>query len=139
LCQSTIESTKTPGKETKSSKLFALEDFEDILRFEHLQVWDRFDPRLKKLHTFIESYPSGPPNPSTPSISSIKKILGGIEGKEVVDAVTNYLIDLIKRGGFLLDKQINAVEQKHAHHGGYNENLLKRRLDYRRKTAGTWR
>jgi four helix bundle suffix protein len=59
-------------------------------------------------------------------------VLGGIDGKEGLDVVVNYLIDLITRSGFLLDKQINAVEEKHQKEGGYNENLLKKRLIYKR-------
>ena len=37
------------------------------------------------------------------------------------------------RGGFarLIDKQINAVEEKHQKEGGYNEKLLRKRLEYK--------
>jgi four helix bundle suffix protein len=59
-------------------------------------------------------------------------VLGGIEGREGIEAVLNYLIDVITRGGYLLDKQIDAVEKKHETEGGYNENLLKKRLEYRK-------
>lgn len=41
--------------------------------------------------------------------------------------MVNYLIDLLTRSGYLLDKQINAIEDKHQREGGYNENLLKKR------------
>ena len=118
----------------KASSMEALEDFEDILKLESVPLWDRNDPRLKKLRYFIEGYPSSPPTPSTPSISSISEVLGGKEGlggKEKTEAIANYLIDVITRGGYLLDKQINAVEQKHTREGGYNEKLLKKRLAYR--------
>ena len=102
----------------KSSGMEALEDFEDILKLEGLARWDKADQRLKKLRYFIEGYP---PNPSPPSVSSVRRILGGIEGKEAIEGLANYLIDLLVRCGFLLDKQINAVEAKHEHEGGYNE------------------
>jgi len=128
----------------KASSMEALEDFEDILKFEKLIRWDKADARLKKLRYFIEGYPSSPPIPSPPSISSISEALGGkegLEGKEKTEAIANYLIDVITRGGYMLDKQINAVEQKHTQEGGYNtvgvasfaynENLLKKRLAYR--------
>ena len=136
----------------KASGMEALEDFEDILRFERLPRWNRYDPRLKKLHQIFEGYPiSNPPNSSTPpfpSVAAIKETLGELEGKDGLDAVVNYLIDLLTRSGYLLDKQINAVEEKHkkepARHasvksvaggGGYNENLLKKRLDYKRNNS----
>jgi len=41
------------------------------------------------------------------------------------------MIDLLTRSGYLLDKQINSVEEKHKAEGGYKENLLKKRLNYR--------
>jgi len=41
------------------------------------------------------------------------------------------LIDLLTRNGYLMDKQINAVEEKHKKEGGYRENLFKKRMDYK--------
>lgn len=120
----------------KASSMEALEDFEDILRLEHLSKWSKDEPRLEKLRQIFEGYPfPNPSNSSTPSYLSIKavsEVLGGLEGKEEIEAVVNYLIDLLTRGGYLLDKQINAVEEKHRIEGGYNENLLKKRLAYKK-------
>ena len=112
----------------------ALEDFEDVLRREGFTRWNKDDPRLKKLRQTIESYPnpSNPPKSSTPSVRKVCEVLGGLEGKEGTEAVVNYLIDLLIRSGYFLDKQMNSLEEKHKKEGGYNENLLKRRLDYRK-------
>lgn len=117
----------------------ALEDFEDILRLEHLKRWDKNDPRLIKLRRFIENYPPNPSNsPIPPTIASIKATVGikkeGLGGREGIEGIVNYLIDVLTRGGYLLDKQINAVEKKHEAEGGYSENLLKKRLAYKYKT-----
>lgn len=119
----------------KASGMEALEDFEDILRFEHLPRWNKADPRLLKLRQTFEDYPnpSNPPAPSHPSLLAVKKELGGLEGKEGLEAIVNYLIDLLTRSGYLLDRQINAVEEKHQREGGYRENLLKKRLEYKYK------
>lgn len=119
---------------SKSSGMEALEDFEDILRFERLPRWQRYDRRLGKIRQAFESYPnpSIPPIPSHPSVVSVSEVLGGLEGREGLEAVVNYLVDLLTRSGFLLDRQMNALEDKHAREGGYNEKLLKKRLDYRR-------
>ena len=117
----------------KSSGMEALEDFEDILRHEGLPWWSKDDSRLKSLRSVFEGYPY-PANPSYPSTSSVRAvctILGGLEGKEELEAVVNYEIDLLIRSGYLLDKQMNALEEKHKREGGYREKLLKRRLDYR--------
>ncbi len=118
----------------KASGMEALEDFEDILRFENLPRWNKDDSRLKKLRQVFEGYPF--PNPSNPSrpptTSAVLEALGGLERKEGIEAVVNYLIDLLTRNGYLLDKQINAVEEKHQREGGYRENLFKKRLEYKR-------
>lgn len=120
----------------KASSMEALEDFEDILRFENLPRWSKDDQRIRKLRQIFEGYPF--PNPSNPSLSSrpsvkaVAEVLGGLEGKEEIEAVVNYLIDLLTRGGYLLDKQTNAVEEKHRREGGYNEKLLKKRLEYKK-------
>ena len=125
----------------KASGMEALEDFEDILRLENLPHWSKDDPRLKRLRSVFEGYPSPPSNPPNssspstlprPSVSAVEGV-GGKEGREGLEWVVNYLIDLIIRGGYLLDKQINAVEEKHKTEGGYREKLLQRRLDYRKQ------
>lgn len=121
----------------KSSGMEALEDFEDILRLEELPRWSKNDVRLKKLRQVFEGYPSYPSSSSTPprpSVKAILEVLGGLEGREGIEAITNYLIDLLTRSGYLLDRQINAVEEKHRREGGYSENLLKKRLEYKRTT-----
>lgn len=118
----------------KSSSMEALEDFEDILRFQKLPRWNKDDLRLKKLRQIFEGYPF-PSNSSVspyPSVEAVSEVLGGLEGREGLETVVNYLIDLLVRAGYLLDRQINAVEEKHQREGGYNEKLLKKRLAYKR-------
>lgn len=125
----------------KSSGMEALEDFEDILRLENLPQWKKEDYRLRKLRQTMEGYPSISSNPSAPpyppTTASIKTVLGinkeGLGGKEGIEGIVNYLIDVLIREGYLLDKQINAVERKHETEGGYSENLLKKRLAYKYK------
>ena len=119
---------------SKSSGMEALEDFEDILRRDGLPRWGKDDPRLKKLRQTFEGYPrpSNPSNFPVPSVSGVCEALGGLEGKGGTEAVVNYMVDLLTRSGYLLDKQMNVLEEKHTKEGGYNENLLKRRLEYRK-------
>lgn len=144
---------------SKSSGQEALEDFEDVLRFENLPRWDKNDPRLTKLRAVIEGYSPNfsPSSPSTPSIPSSKisvdlvlrtileerwirgnrRVRRG-EKQEEVEIVVNYEIDVLTRAGYLLDRQINAVERKHEQEGGYSENLLKRRLEYRKNQRSSF-
>ncbi len=118
----------------KSSGMEALEDFEDILRLEQLPRWNKYDPRLKKLHQVFEGYPnpSHSPIPSTPSVAILCEELGGLEGRDGLEAIANYMVDLLTRSGYLLDRQMNAVEEKHQREGGYREKLLRKRLEYKK-------
>lgn len=124
----------------KASAMEALEDFEDILRLEKLNRWCKYDSRLRKLRRRFEGYPSAPSysNPSIPSHppnpSPGPRIeeLGGLEGRDGLETTVNYLIDVLIRCGYLIDKQINAVEEKHRKEGGYRENLFKKRLEYKK-------
>ena len=118
----------------KSSGVEAREDFDDILRHERLPQWKKDDPRIRKLRQVFEGYPysSNASTPPAPSVAVVYRVLGGIEGREGIEAVVNYEIDLLIRSGYLLDKQMNALEEKHAREGGYREKLLKKRLEYRR-------
>ncbi len=114
----------------KASGMEAREDFEDILRRLGLTRWNKDDPRLAKLRHTFEPTPSTSLSP--PSISLwVRKEL---EGKEGLEEIVNYELDLLIRCGYLLDQQIRAVEAKHTREGGYSENLLKKRLEYRRTT-----
>jgi four helix bundle suffix protein len=117
-----------------------LEDYEDILDMERLPKWDKADPRLVKLHHAMEfsgpSGPSGAPLPSCPSvlevISGIRRTGGAKWTRYEIEILVNYIIDVLIRGNYLLDQQINAVEKKHQMEGGYRENLLKKRIEYRK-------
>lgn len=116
----------------KASGMEAREDFEDILRRLGLSRWNKDDLRLAKLRQIFESNPST--SPYLPSVSSIftwvtKKEK---EGRDGLEEIVNYELDLLIRCGYLLDQQIRAVEKKHTEEGGYRENLLKKRLEYRK-------
>lgn len=113
----------------KASGMEAREDFEDILRRMGLTRWSKDDLRLIKLRHIFESTPSN--SLSFPSISAwVTK--REKEGREGLEEIVNYELDLLIRCGYLLDQQIRAVEKKHMEEGGYNENLLKKRLAYRK-------
>lgn len=115
----------------KASCMEALEDFEDILCLEQLSCWTKADARIRRLRLLD----SNPPNPPYPSIPSVLQRLGvdgdGLGGRDGLEGLVNYQIDLLIRCGYLLDRQIRAVEQKHEREGGYRENLLKKRIAYR--------
>jgi len=117
----------------RSSLNEAKEDFEDIIRQKGLAIWDKNDSRLAKLKNYFERFYSNPSCPPAPSCSSVLKVLGiitGLDGAEGLGGILNYERYLLIRCGYLLDLQINAVEEKHKTEGGYTENLHKKRVAY---------
>lgn len=99
-----------------------LEDYLDFSRQRKVIILLRGDKRVERVKKvdlegkikllFSPSYP-----PSFPSFPSLPSSL-----------TLSYLIDLIKRTNYLLDRQIRALEQKFITEGGYSESLFKKRL-----------
>jgi len=121
----------------RASDAEAIEDFEDILKKEGLPKWAPNDPRLLKLQRSIEFSPFSSSSPFSP-LSRVLEAAGlrrerGLRRlrREEIELIANYELDLLIRAGYLLDHQIDAVELKHKTEGGYKENLLKNRLEYR--------
>ena len=97
-----------------------LEDYKDFARVRGVELWERSDPRFRKMGSrgskgSKKILPLTPSNPSYPSYP------------------LNYLVDLINRTCYLLHRQIEALEEKFIKEGGYTENLFKKRLAYRRR------
>lgn len=44
----------------------------------------------------------------------------------------NFMVNLIRRTNYLLDKQTSSLEEKFIREGGYTENLFKKRLENRK-------
>lgn len=64
------------------------------------------------------SFPSLPSKPSPPSSPSSYPL--------------NYLIDLVIRTNYLLDRQKKSLEEKFIKEGGYTEALFRKRVSYRK-------
>lgn len=50
------------------------------------------------------------------------------------EAAINLMITLIHQANYLIDRLVKSLEEKHAREGGFSENLLKKRLEYKNKT-----
>lgn len=125
-----------------------IEDCEDFLRQNNLPRWHKDDSRLVKLRAALEGYrprsfssgtsvTSGTP-PSRVTIAGVLPVVRGTRStrgtrleREELEIVLNYLLDVLIRCGYLLDKQINAIEKKHQTEGGYTEKLYQKRKQYR--------
>ncbi len=80
-----------------------LSDYLSYARQHNIQVWNK--------ERVILAFPTLPTQPAV---------------------ATNLLIDFCHTAGYLQDKLLISLEDKHAREGGFNENLLRKRLEYRK-------
>lgn len=96
-----------------------LNDFLDYLRQNNLKLWDKDDPKaiaVRKLgYTSNRSYTTYKTYTQNP------------------EDFANTIICLIHQANYLLDRQLESLEKKFIEEGGFSENLLKRRLEFRRR------
>ena len=92
-------------------------DYEDFLRQRGLKIWNKDDLRAKekrnltyKFDKSYETYRSYLKNPETGA---------------------NCLICLINQANYLLDRQIQSLENSFIKDGGYTENLFRKRVSQR--------
>lgn len=65
------------------------------------------------------------PSVSLSSASSLSSLSSSLSSD------LNYLVDLITRTNYLLDRQRQALEKHFIEHGGHTENLARKRREYR--------
>lgn len=92
----------------KASLKELLEDYEDYLRQRSLLLWVKDSPEIRKIRDIrLIDKPDLPDKP---------------------EAAANLLLTLINQATFLLDRQIQSLEEKFVHEGGYTEQLFQKRL-----------
>jgi four helix bundle suffix protein len=91
-----------------------LEDFRDFSRGHGVELRDKWDKREKRENTGKFLLPLSPLHPLDPFIP------------------VNYMVNLVRRTTYLLDRQTAALERKFVTEGGYTEKLFQKRLAYRR-------
>lgn len=94
-------------------------DFEDYLRQNSLVLWEKDNPKAKAVRAL--AYVS---NRSYSTYSSYLKS---------PETAANCIICLIHQASYLLDRQLQAIEQEFIKKGGYTENLFKKRLATKNK------
>ncbi|EKD91104.1 MAG: hypothetical protein ACD_30C00045G0004 [uncultured bacterium] len=103
-----------------------LNDYLSYARQNHIEVWDKEKAKreireLGEIWGIINKNPSLPSQPNFPYLP------------EDQTKAVNLLITLIQQANYLIDKLIESLKQKHTKEGGFNENLLKRRLEYKNR------
>lgn len=103
-----------------------LNDYLAYARQNKLEIWEKEKAKeeireIGVIWGIIRENPYLPSQPNFPSLPT-----------HPTHAV-NLLITLITQANYLIDKLIESLTEKHTKEGGFNENLLKKRLEYRRK------
>lgn len=102
-----------------------LEDYRDFLRQRNLPIWSKEDSRVLQIRqTRVFSNET---NKSHRSYESYKTHL------IYPESFSNLMITLCFKQGYLLDRLLQAQQNKFVKEGGFRENLFKKRLEYRKK------
>ena len=103
-----------------------LNDYLSYARQNKIEIWDKEKAKreireIGEIWEIIKKNPYLPSQPNFPSLPTLSS------------PAVNLLITLITQANYLIDKLIESLTEKHTKEGGFNENLLKKRLEYRRK------
>lgn len=90
-------------------------DFEDFLRQRVLKIYDKNDPKIRKVRDFraVWKFPNIPNTPNLPNNP---------------EEAANMLLTLCQMETYLLTRQIKSLEEKFINEGGFREKLFKKRL-----------
>ncbi len=91
-----------------------LNDFEDFLRQRGLKLWEKDSPAARSIRALAYK--------SDRSYETYSSYLAYPE------AAANCLICLLHQANYLLDQQLQSLEQRFVTQGGYTETLFKKRL-----------
>lgn len=100
-----------------------LKDYLAYARQNGIRIWQIGETgkikELGEIWKILKNNPTLPDSPNFPDLPSQP------------DQTVNLMITLIHQANYLIDKLIKSLEEKHTIDGGYRENLLKKRLEYR--------
>jgi len=95
-----------------------LNDYLDFLRQKNLQIWNQDNPKSIKIRKIAYK--------NYKSYSDYKGYL------KTPETAANCMVCLINQTNRLLDQKLRWLEEKFVKEGGFRENLLKKRLNYRK-------
>lgn len=97
-----------------------LKDYLSYARQHGIPIWDK-DKAIREIWEIIRKNPILPDSPHFPHLPDLPEV------------AVNLMLTLIHQANYLTDKLIKSLEEKHTREGGFSENLLKKRLEYRKK------
>lgn len=103
-----------------------MKDYEAFIRQNHLQFFPpdkvkREIRELREIWAILEKNPTLPQSPQFPELPANK------------EKAANMMLTLCKQANYLVDHLIKSLEEKFVKEGGFSENLLKKRLNQRKK------
>lgn len=98
-----------------------LNDYQDFLRQKNLPLWDKDDPRARKVRSLVYN-----------SYNSYNHYKGYISTPE---SAANTMICLINQTNQLIDQKLRWLEERFIKEGGFRENLFKKRMEFRKKNV----
>jgi len=120
--QKSVESRLKLLRVSRGSYEELLNDYLDFLRQRNFLLWDKNSPAacdmrslVYKIYNSYKSYNLYKPYLSSP------------------ETAANAMVCLINQTNQLLDQKLRWIEEKFVKEGGFRENLLKKRLEYRRQ------
>lgn len=101
-----------------------LEDYFDFLREHRLSVWVKDDQRVVRIRAFRES---------TTQETNLSNLTNWTHlDFEKEENYANLMICLLHKENYLLDQLSRSKEQNFVQHGGFRENLFKKRSEYKK-------
>lgn len=102
-----------------------LNDYLAFARQNNLPIWEKQQAirqigEISKIWNIIKNNPTLPNSPNFPNLPNNPEV------------AVNLLITLINQANYLLDKLIVSLKEKHMKEGGLSEELLRKRLEYRK-------
>jgi len=103
-----------------------LNDFLSYARQHKIPIWDSEKAKreiweIRKIWEILKKTPTLPDSPNFPPLPNR------------VEIAVNLMITLINQANFLIDKLIASLKEKHMKEGGFNEQLYRKRVEYRNR------
>ena len=105
-----------------------LKDYLSYARHHQIQIWEserakRDIGEIRDIWAILRKNSTLPSSPNFPSLPNNPEV------------AINLMITLIKQASYIQDQLIRSLEAKHQKEGGFSENLLKKRLEYRNRQS----
>lgn len=96
-----------------------LNDYQDFLRQKKLPIWTKDEPKARAVRSLVYKSYNG--------YNNYKLYISAPEG------AANAMVCLINQTNQLIDSKLRWLQDDFVKNGGFRENLLKKRLEYRNK------